>query len=214
MSLRRLMALTVTAGAVPLPMVLCDYLLYYPFIDEGVTDPQTMDAGVASPAALTRYTDGVGVQMMAVVVAGHVGSPVTTFAVTYTNQAGVAGRVTPSVKINPGMFVNGTILTSAPATIGCLGPFIPLQWGDTGVRSIQSVTIDSGGDVGLFTLVLVKPIANIAIRDINAACEIDYLIDRPSMPRIYDDAYLNFIVGCAGSVSGAQIIGTAEFVWS
>lgn len=206
--LRKLSALTVTAGAVPLPMILCDYLLYYPFVDEGTTDVQTMTVGDSLP----RYTDGAGVQMMAVVVAGHATGG-ATFSVSYTNQSGVAGRTSATVKMGT-QFVNGTILTTAQATAQCYGPFIPLQSGDTGVRSVESVTVNAPGDVGLFTLVLVKPLADISLRGIDAPVEVDYLKDRPSMPKIEDNAYLNFICCCAGSLSGASILGEALFTWT
>lgn len=41
---------------------------------------------------LPRYSDGIGVQIMPVVVAGQTGGQ--TFTVNYTNSEGVAGRVT------------------------------------------------------------------------------------------------------------------------
>jgi hypothetical protein len=116
--------------------------------------------------------------------------------------------------MNVGQFVNGTILNTAPTTPNCNGPFIPLQQGDTGVRSVQGVTILSTGDVGLFTLVLVKPLCDIALRGIDAPVEVDYWVDRPSLPRIMDDAYLNFIAAPNGSLTGASIFGNAYFVWS
>lgn len=204
--LRRLMALTVTATAVPLPMMLCDYLMYYPFVDQGVTDEQFM----TNTNSLTRYTTGAGVQMMAVVVAAQVGGQ--TFFVNYTNSDGVAGRISQTVTCNSAQSVNGTILSSAPARAGCFGPFIPLQQGDTGVQSVQSVTM-GGPDVGLMAIVLVKPLADLSLRGINAPVEVDYFTDRPSMPRIYDDAYLNFLCHPAGTLSAAPIHGDASFVW-
>ena len=81
------------ASATPLPMmlVLCDYLLYYPTIEDGNTDPQTMTNSVTLP----RYTDGKGVQMMAVTISSRTGGQ--SFQVTYTNSDGVAGRVSPVV---------------------------------------------------------------------------------------------------------------------
>lgn len=207
--LRRLTALTVTAGATPLPMILCDYLLYYPFVDEGTVDEeQVMDNTVALP----RYTDGEGVQMMAVVVAGGTGLP-ARFSVNYTNQAGVAARTSALCQLGT-QVVNGTIATSARATAFCFGPFIPLQVGDTGVRSIEGVTFTNGGDVGLITLVLVKPLADLSILNITAPVEVDYLLDRPSLPRIVDDAYLNFICLANGSLSAAPIHGDITTTWS
>jgi len=204
--LRRSMLMTQTAGAVPLPMILCDYLLYYPFIDESVLDPQVMD----NTQTLTRYTTGAGVQMMAVCVAAQVGGG--TFSVTYTNQDGVSGRVTPNAVLNT-VAINGSILTTAPATTNTSGPFIALQNGDTGVRSIQSVTINNE-DVGLFALVLVKPIAQMTIRGIDAPVEFDYLLNGGlTMPAISDEAYLNFICCPNGSITGSQLLGQLDFTW-
>lgn len=203
--LRRLMALTVTAGAVPLSMILCDYLLYYPFVDESEAAEQTMTNSVG----LSRYTDGEGVRIMAVVVAAQTGG--ATFTVNYTNQDGVAGRTTTSV-VQGTQSVNGTIVSTAVATNNAVGPFLPLQTGDTGVRSIEGVTT-SGTDTGLFTLVLVKPVATFSIRGIDAPNEVDYLRDMAALPAIADDAYLNFICLPAGSLSAAPIHGTAAFSW-
>ncbi len=201
--LRRMMAMTVTATAVPMPMILCDYLLYYPFLDESTTDEQLL----TNTATLPRYVDGSGVQMMAVVVAGQTGGQ--TFTVNYTNSDGVSGRVSQTVTMNT-QVVNGTILTSSRTNSG--GPFIGLQNGDTGVRSVESVTMN-GIDVGLFTLVLVKPIAQMSIRGIDAPVEVDYLVDFSQLPRIEDGAYLNFLCHPGGTLANAPIHGIAEFVW-
>lgn len=201
--IRKVMAMTVTATAVPMPMILCDYLLYYPFIDESATDEQLL----TNSTTLPRATDGVGVQMMAVVVAGQTGGQ--SFQVNYTNSAGVAGRVSQTVTMNA-QAVNGTIVTSSSTNSG--GPFIGLQAGDSGVRSVESVTMN-GIDVGLFTLVLVKPLAQMSIRGIDAPVEVDYLIDFSQLPRVEDNAYLNFICHPGGTLSGAPIHGYTEFVW-
>ena len=88
---REIMAMTVTATAVPMPMILLDYLLFYPFLDESTTDEQFLTNSVPLP----RYADGAGVQMMAIVVAGQTGGQ--QFFVTYTNSQGVAGRVSRTV---------------------------------------------------------------------------------------------------------------------
>lgn len=206
--MRKFTALTVTAAATPLPIILCDYLLFYPFIDEGSLDPQPLDNTVTLP----RYTDGAGVQMMAVVVAGQTGSQM--FRVTYTNSNGVAGRVTPDVACNT-QAVNGTILTSAQARTAALplhGPFLPLQAGDTGVRSVQEVQM-LGEDVGLFTLVLLKPLAQHMIRGIDAPVETDFYWHFSGFPEIEDDAYLNMICCPNGSLTGAPIHGDLTVAW-
>jgi hypothetical protein len=201
------MAISLTATAVPLPCILCDYLLYYPFIDMSTTDPQAMIVG----EALTRYTDGVGVQMMAVEVASQIGG--VQFSVTYTNSDGVAGRVTPNVTCNSQVSV-GTIITTATNTAGTAGPFLPLQTGDKGVRSIEQVTFLTA-DVGLITLVMVKPLASLGIYDITGPAEKEYMTSSPGLlPEIKDDAYLNFIVYPSGTLASAPIFGTIETVFT
>lgn len=206
--LRKLMGLTVTATAVPLSCVLLDYLGFYPFIDESVLDEQFLD----NSTGISRYTDGAGVMLMPVVVAGHTGGQ--TFTVKYTNQDGVTDRVTQTATMST-QIVNGTILHSqqAGASYPNNGPFLPLQTGDSGVRSVQSVTIGGVGDVGLFALVMVKPLATFTLRGIDAPTEIDYLTDMASLPRIEDDAYLNLIALPNGTLSAAPIHGILETTW-
>lgn len=205
--LTQFMALTTTATALPMPMILCDYLLFYPFIDEGTLDPQPLD----NTTALPRYATGSGVQILAVSVAGRTGGQ--TFQVTYTNSDGVAGRVT-EVATQTTAAANGNIVTTDRAGAGFRGPFLALQAGDTGVRAIESVAMISGTDVGLFALVLVKPIAQAMIRGIDAPVEVSYLTDFAQLPVIADDAYLNLIACPAGSLAATAIHGHISTVWS
>ena len=203
--LHRITALTTTTTAVPLPCILCDYLMYYPFVDQSNPGDTSMTVG----DTLTRYTDGAGVQIMAVEVAAQVGG--ATFTVNYTNSSGVAGRVTPSIVCNT-QTVNGTIVSSH-AAVGNTGPFLPLQAGDSGVRSIESVNF-SVTDIGLISLVLVKPIATFQIYDITAASEKDFWIDGMGRPEIKDNAYLNIICCPSGTLAAAPILGTIEVFWN
>ena len=204
--LKRVTVMTSTATALPMPMILCDYLFYYPFIDEGTTDAQSLD----NTQTLTRYTDGEGVQVMAVSVAGRTGGQ--TFQFSYTNSDGVAGRTSQTVRENA-VSVNGSIVTSDRANANARGPFIPLQDGDTGVRSIESVTMN-GADVGLFALVLVKPLAQLSLRGIDAPVEVNYLLDFGQLPRIVDDAYLNLLACPAGSLAATALHGDLTVVWN
>lgn len=205
--LRETMQLATAATGLSMPMILCDYLLYYPFIDEGTTDEQALTNAIALP----RYTTGAGVQMMAVSVAGRTGGQ--SFFVTYTNQDGVAGRISRTVIENTAA-ANGGIVTSATATKGAAGPFIPLQAGDTGVRSVEAVTM-LGADVGLFSLVLVKPLATTMIRGIDAPVEVDYLKDRGvTAPVIQDEAYLNFLCLPRGTLAATAIHGMLRTAWN
>ncbi|MCC7043566.1 MAG: hypothetical protein IT183_06875 [Acidobacteria bacterium] len=207
--LRGIQATCVTAGGVPQRFLLCDYLLYYPFLDMGTAEAQAL----TTSATLPRYTDGVGVQMMAVLVAPH-GLAGDTFTVTYTNQDGTAGRVTPAHTMTTGVAVNGTLITSQSAGIGRNGPWMTLQAGDTGVRSVEAVTCAAGIDVGLFTLVLVKPLAEFSLRGIDAPTETCGVCHQAGkLPIIVDDAYLNFVACPAGSLSAAAVNGLITTTW-
>lgn len=204
--LRQLCLTSTSATGLPAPFVLCDYLMFYPFIDEGTTDEQPL----TNVATLPRYTDGKGVQVIAVSVAGRTGGQ--TFRFTYTNSDGIAGRISQTVIQNAATAI-GTIVTSATSTNSAGGPFIGLQSGDSGVRSIESVQMISGPDVGLSTLVLVKPLCTLQLYEQTAPAEKDFFKDAFETPRIYDDAYLNFLVLPNGSLSGVAFNGYLNCVW-
>lgn len=205
--LRMTTAMSGSGTGLPLPLVLCDYLLYYPTIDSSTTDPQVMDNSVTIP----RYTDGKGVQMIAVSIAANTGGQ--DFYVTYTNSDGVAGRVSQTVRQNAITAV-GTIVTSSLSTLGMSGnPFIGLQAGDSGVRSIESVTM-LGADVGIFGLILVKPLAQTQIREQTAPVEKDYLIETSDIPEIKDDAFLSWLTCPNGSLSGVTLFGDLQVIYN
>lgn len=208
--LRRITAMAVAAAGVPQRLYLLDYLMFYPFADMGTADEQPM----VNSEVLTRYTDGAGVQLMAVLVAPH-GLVGDTFFVTYTNQDGTAGRVTPLHTMSTAISVNGTILTTQQSGTGRFGPFLALQEADTGVQSVQAVQCTAGTDVGLFTLVLVKPLAELTVREITAPTENDFFLGSGGkVPEIVDDAYLNFITCPNGSLTGVPLFGDVTFLWT
>lgn len=107
-----------------------------------VTTAQTVNT-----PALTRYTNGDRV-MAGIEIYGALGGTATTFTMSYTNQAGTAGRVSQPVEIGAtGNNAVGRLL------------FASLQQGDTGVRSVQSVTLaGTTGSVGNFGVVLMRPL--------------------------------------------------------
>lgn len=98
-------------------------------------------------AALPRYTSGEGV-MAALEIYTAIGSTATTATISYTNQAGVSGR------------------TSKPAVIGGASEntvsrfiIITLQDDDTGIRSVESVTLAATtATAGNFGVTLFKPL--------------------------------------------------------
>lgn len=204
----RFLILSNSATGLPMPFILCDYLLYYPFVDTGTNDEQLMTNSVTLP----RWVDGKGVQMMAVSVAPNSGT-LPTFTVSYTNSDGVAGRTSQTQQMNAAI-ANGSILTSSVGSAISSGPFIGLQSGDTGVRSVESVKFPATTDVGLFALVLVKPLLTSALLEQTAPVEVVGLSNQSQLPRIYDDAFLGLIALPRGSLSGVGFYGEIETVWN
>lgn len=201
--------LTVTAAAVPLPMILCDYLLFYQGIDMSIS-PNAFTP-LVNNVTLPRYTNGRGVQMIAILQIAHSGAGNPQFQVQYTNDVGVTGRVTPPIAVGT-QIVQGTIVNTATATARCVGPFITLQAGDMGVRKIEAIKFITP-DTGILALMLVMPIENSIIRTIDAAVERNSFQDFGDTPIISDDAVLNILCLPSGSLSAAPLHGYLQTVW-
>jgi hypothetical protein len=191
-----------------MPYILCDYLLYYPFVDTGTNDEQLM----INSSALPRFTDGKGVQMMAVSVAANAGS-LPTFVVNYTNSDGTPGRLSKAQVLNAAT-ANGSIITSSIGTSVSAGLFVGLQDGDLGVRSVESITFTSGVDVGLFALVLVKPLMTGVLLEQTAPSEAVPISNQAQIPKIYDDAFLGLLGLPNGSIFNLSFFGEIETVWN
>lgn len=198
-------------------LCLADYLMYYPFIDtDAVGEQQDMVQTVALP---DRYAGG---QIMC--VAQSASSTVGTFRLSYTNQAGVAGRTTQVTytKIVSG---GGTIVTSSTNAVGGSLPFVGLQAGDTSVRSVESCTFTAAGG-GLMAIVLVKPIMHSIntqecrrtttgnLESYGAATHRESFIHQQP-PEIKQGAILGVIgLGNAGSLASSILTGVLTTQWS
>lgn len=182
----------------PMPLILCDYLLYYPTTDDSVTDEQVMN----NTETLPRYEDGDGVMVLPISTATRTGG--ASFYITYTNSDGVSGRVSPTVGQNSGL-LTGAIMAGANTT---MIPYMALQAGDRGVRSIESLTM-VGTDTGLMSLVLVKPLAEFATSgDTLVPYEKNYLLQSQELTEIKDDAYLGYLINTRSSWSSAILRGS------
>lgn len=195
----------VSATGLPMQIMLCDYLLYYPSIDESTTGEQLLTNNVTLP----RYETGEGVQMICVNVAARTGGQ--DFTINYTNSSGVAGRTSAQLTNSalPGI---GLISTSYNASARSTNPFVGLQDGDTGVRSVESVNI-IGADVGLFSIVLVKPLASTMIAETTAPYEKDFWIQDSSMPIIKDDAFLGMLCLPSNTIQNQVYAGDIKVIW-
>lgn len=204
--LRLTTGIATAATALPLTMILCDYLLYYPSIDDSVLDEQVMDNTVTLP----RYTDGEGVQVIAVSVAGRTGG--ARFYFTYTNSKGVTGR-TSQICYQNNSSALGVLQNNGKNNNASANAFCGLQDGDTGVRKIDPVVM-LDADVGLMTFILVKPLGTSVIREITAPSEKDYFLESGIVPRIYDDAYLSFLCLPQGTLAATALMGDIKTIFT
>lgn len=125
-------------------MLLFDRLTHSGGLAANISTEQTTN--LPTPA-LTRYTSGEGVIPALVLYAG-IGSTATTFSIKYTNQGGTNNQVSPLMPIGGSNYdANRRIF------------FIPLAAGDTGVRSVESVTLTATtGTAGNLGIILLKPL--------------------------------------------------------
>lgn len=203
--LRRMLLTTPTAGFVGAYKLL-DYLLFYANVEGDELAEQVFD----NTATLPRFADGAGVMAMAVCQAPTTGSGSFTF--NYINQDGVA-------KTSPTQFCGTTgattplLVTSQPATAAGRGPFLQLAGGDTGIRSITGLTMLVANG-GLMSIVLVKPLAEFCIDEINTPREREFAVHGMQPVEVHDDAYLGLICNTAATVASGLLRGYGEFVWN
>lgn len=138
----------------------------------------------AQPSYLARepYGTGQDVEIWIEAVTAFTGTP--SFAVTYTNQAGTTARTT------------GTISAGVAPTLGRMIQ-LPLQAGDSGVRTIESVTA-TVATVGTFNVLVLRPLWTARIPIANSGDVHDLI--RTGMPRIYENSAL-FVMANADSTS-------------
>jgi hypothetical protein len=201
------------SNMVPGAILVYDRLLYYPGIDASVNTSQALTNGVALP----RYTDGLGVRawLEVTTVFGAVIGVFTYGTSGYTNSAGDTGRqhgVTCNTTASSP--VNRLPHSGSTAQNNMWNPFLPMQAGDRGIRSVQSVRFTTAPSSGACALVLGYPLALFPIPDNNAYVERDLIFQTPSLPRIYDGACLSFLyVPLTAVQANSVLLGDVEAIW-
>jgi hypothetical protein len=130
-----------------------------------------------------RLASGEGAMMMLEVTTA-LSAASNSINITYTNQDGVT-KTTPNIAT-----VASAVIDRVPYASYT---FIPLAAGDRGVRTIVNYTLASGTATGSYNLVLTKPIAQIPITSAQLWSDRDFVVELPSLPRIYDNSCLYFI---------------------
>lgn len=191
------------------------------------TSMNNLDAGTYVAASdtgtgthtLTLYlgdrapSNGSGVQaFLTPSVALGAGTP--NVQLTYTDQDGNTGNTTPvTLPISNATAPIGQIEYSGTGA-GKYGPFIPLASGDSGIRTVEQFNYSATHTSGTTNLVLCRPLLTLPMTTIGVAAERDLLNQVPSLPRVYDGAYLTWLMyaGAATPASSA-FYGHLDFAW-
>jgi hypothetical protein len=203
-------AQTAAATVAPCVLMLVDVLGFYPITTVTTTGAQTLNNTVTLP----RYTTGAGVQAF-LTPSTVMGAATPNISIGYTNSAAVAGRATPAtLPVGNSAAAVTSIVYSGTGT-GKFGPFMPLQAGDAGIRSVQSVNLSASYLSGVLNLVLAKPLLTLPITTLGVTAERDLVNQFMSMPQVQDGACLCWIMlAGAATPTASPISGHLEFGWS
>ncbi len=144
-------------------------------------------------AATTSPGDGCQIWLE---VTTALGAGATSFTFTYTNQLGTGSKTTPSISLVASAIVG----RSATA-----GLWVPLASGDTGVRSIESLTL-TGGTTGNLNVCLVRPLLYLPLPSAGIISDRDCVMEMPGLDRLYDDSCL-FLIVTTTSAATASVAG-------
>lgn len=162
----------------------------------GFSGTVTTAQAVASPPAITRYANGVGLEMWVECYAAT-GATAANITISYTNQDGVAGRT--------------SVVTAHPTSLPAGRMYrVPLQAGDTGVKSVESVTLSaSTGTAGNFGVTLMKRIASLPGVTASVTTVADFAA--LGLPPVPSGAAIDLIHLATSSNTGA-VYGLLQFI--
>lgn len=199
-------AITTASTGIPSTLMLIDIEGYWPGITNNLNTAQTL---VGTP--VTRATNGAGLRLFWSQTAAA-GATAQNIALSYTNQAGTAGKALGATVAMTASAIASHI-SHAGVAANNYTPFLPLASGDTGVRNVASVTF-SAANTGTGALVLCKPLATIELGIQSAYHNKDLLGQIPSLPIIPDGACLSWILIAGGAVAASTTFaGHTETVW-
>ena len=165
--LARFQASVSQAGVV----MLCDRLWH----NGGYTITSTSGQNSTTPTWPARdtagSTNGDGI-LLALEVSANVGAGTPTITIGYTNQAGTASRTATN------------ILTTVASPIAGSVYLIGLQAGDSGVRSVQSLTLSATWTSGTINLAAYRLLAAVEVYGANSGSAVDAITG--GFTRIYN----------------------------
>ena len=173
-------------------LLLCDRLWHNAGITITSATAQTINSAAWPARDANGSTNGEQV-LIGLEVSAATGAGTPTLTLSYTNQAGTAGKTgTNSV---------ATVATSAVGTFYPIG----LAAGDTGVRSIQTYTQSATWTSGKVHLVAYRVLASLELPAAGIPNAVDALTS--GMPRMYDNT-VPFLLFIPQTTSTTQLSGS------
>ena len=177
-------------------VLLVDRLVHIRNLSGTSTSAQTVQGSTPSPILPRNESTGAG-NLILVEIFTAIGSTAATITAEYIDQGGNSST-TQSIAIG------GTGNSEVSRAI-----ILPLAAGDTGVRSVTSVTLNvSTGTAGNFGVSVVRPLAVLSMTARGAGCYRDYVTGLPSMPALLGTECLSLLSMPAASVTS----GTSPLV--
>lgn len=171
-----------TGSGNPSNLMLVDRLWENSGLDRTLTTAQTFSSAAWPARDINQSTNGEGVYIALECTVAVAGTTTPVVTMQYTNSAGTAGKI------------GSTFFTARAAPLRGQWFVLGLADGDTGVRSVQSITFSaSWGTAGSFALVAFRPIAVISNL---FGPDRDGIEDAISMalPRLYNNTVLQSVV--------------------
>lgn len=175
----------ILGGANPAALILYDRIWHNSEAVGNSTSDQTITS-----TAWTRSTDGLGTELWLEVYSAF-GNTNTTFTVTYTNTDNTASRV-------------ATLAYTGGTPVAGQAMRIPLQAGDSGLLSIQKVSLTpSTGSAGNFGLTVAKRLCTIGLPT-TAGDKRDWY--QLGLPTVSSSACIAGFLACSGTtIAGSYV---------
>lgn len=175
-------------------LLLCDRLWHNGGFTITSATAQTVNSATFPARDIAGSTNGDGVYL-GLEISAACGAAAPTITVAYTNQGGTGSRSA----------TNSFATANSPAA----GSFFPigLQAGDTGVRSVQTLTLSVSWVSGTMNLVAYRVLAALPLAGAFIPNNLDVLTG--GMPRIYDGA-VPFLIFIPNTTTTSNISGTYQ----
>lgn len=187
--------LAAVSGAQGGTVILADRLWHNYAITITSTTPQLITTPVWPSRDQEGSNYGTGV-FLGVEVMTTTGSATPTITVSYTSSAGTPGRTGTNVITTGASSVPGTFYQ------------ISLQDNDSGVQSVQSITLSASWVSGSIQLVAYRPIAAIMCPAAGVSSALDPLTG--GLPLMYDDS-VPFVMLLPSSTTSTTVVGSVTF---